>query len=274
MHANIHNIILTLGIVVLLGAFASANADPIVDGRYDPAEGYSSGHQPKFTVEKSDITVTGGAFWVHQNAATGDVSVYFSQPLTLVDNTYGDNSIGWGKGVAPSGKNHNFKDLVGSDKAQFVFTDALGGVVLDITMDYIHETSKNSGIFVCPGVTGGEGVVSVGSADSVLAWGSSLDYNFNVLGHALTRNSPQTDINYTENPNYAGWIFEVAYELRIAGGAFGTEGFGGVSIPVVHDSPNKIGKNKVYPEVYEPGTMLLICGGGIGILMRRRSPLK
>jgi len=25
-----------------------------------------------------------------------------------------------------------------------------------------------------------------------------------------------------------------------------------VTIPIVHDSPNKIGKNKVYPEIDEP----------------------
>lgn len=260
--------------IALTASVASAGVVvPVVDGRFDSNEGYTSGHRVDFAVERSDAIVSGGELWTHQDAGTGDVYVFFSQPLTLVDNTYGDNIIGWGP-AAPSGKRHNFKDLKESDKVQFVFTDGLGNVVLDVEMDYISETSEGSGIFRCLGVTGSDGRVLQGSADSMLEWGSSLDYNFNTLGFVLTEDSPATDDNYSENPDYPGWVFEVAYELRISGALFDAAGFGDVNIPIAHDSPNKIGKNKTYPdingEIPEPATLTLFGLGGLGMLLRRR----
>ena len=249
---------------------ATAWASPVVDGRYDVSEGYTIEHDVSFTVERSDITVTGGKLRMHQDAATGDVTLLFSLPLTLVDNTYGDNTIGWGKGVAPSGKNHNFKDLIGSDKCQFVFTNGLGNTVLDMTMDYFSETAKDSGIYLCQGATGSDGQVDTGSAADLIAWGSSLGYNFNTLGHVLTEHSPLTNDDYDENPLYPGWIFEVIYELKISGSAFGQSGFGDVTIPITHISPNKIGKNKTYPEIPEPATLSLLAMGLVAISTRRR----
>ena len=258
-----------LGAIVLLVISVQAVAAPVIDGRFDSSEGYTTGITLSFAVEDTTTIVHGGRLWTYQDSSTGDLSVYFMQPLTLVDNTYGANSIGWGSD-APSGKNHNFKDLIGSDKAQFVFTDGQGNIVLDIITDYFSETAKGSGVYDSMGVTGDkDSAVTVGSADDVLAWSSSLDYNFNVLNHKLIVDSPATDLNYTENPNYKGWMFEVGYELRIAGSVFGANGFGDVTIPIVHDSPNKIGKNKVYPTP-EPATMLLLAAGIPLFLKRRR----
>lgn len=269
-----HVVAAIVGIQLVLAASGPAMAAPAIDGRYDQDEGYALGRFVDLTVEGIGATVEGGELWTCVDPVTGDVSVLFSQPLTLVDNTYGDNLIGWGRNVAPSGKNHNFKDLKGSDKAQFTFTDTVGNVVLDVTMDYISETSKGSGVHACLGVTGGDGKVHTGSAGDVLEWGSSLDYNFNALGYVLTQDSPATDENYTENPGYPGWEFAVVYELRVAGGLFQTNGFGDVSIPIVHDSPNKIDRNKVFPEINsvipEPATIALLALGGVGVLTRRR----
>ncbi len=256
----------SLGASLILIAAGPAPADPIVDGRYDPSDGYTQGWPVVFAVEKAVGVVGGGELWLHEDTSTGDVYVAFIQPLVLVDNTYGANSIGWGPD-APSGKRHNFEDLLNSDRAQFVFTDGAGVTVLDVVMDYI---SQADGGYRSLGVSGGDGAVNVGAAGSVLEWGTSLDYNFNVLGYALTEDSPATDPDYTENPLFPGWVFEVTYELRISGEAFGDEGFGGVTIPLVHDSPNKIGKGKVYPEpVPEPAAAFLALGA-LAALIRRR----
>lgn len=267
-------IALALGVWIALYIPGAVSAAPIIDGRYDPAEGYTNGWSLDFSVEKSDNIVSGGQLWVHEDASTGDVSVAFVQPLTLVDNTYGDNTVGWGKGVAPSGKNHNFEDLLESDKARFVFTDADGNTVLDITLDYIAETSAGSGVYRSPGVAGSDGAVDTGSADDVKEWGSSLDYNFNTLGFVLTENSPETDALYTENPSYPGWEFAVAYELRVDADVFAAVGFGEVAVPIVHNSPNKIGKNKVWPDpgdpLPEPGAVSILALGGLTLLARRR----
>jgi len=257
--------------VVLVAA--EACGAPIVDGRFDSGEGYTSGRWLNFAVERTDTIVSGGQLWLHQDLGTGDVFLAFTQPLILVDNTYGAGSIGWGDN-APSGKNHNFKDLAGSDKAQFQFTDNAGNTVLDVTLDYMSETSKRSGTYASLGVTGGDGNVEVGSAADVLEWGTSLDYNFNTLGFVLTEDSPATDDAYTENPDFAGWVYDVIYEMRVSAGVFGDNGFGDVTIPIVHDSPNKIGKNKVYPggggTLPEPATIALLVFGGLMLIRRRK----
>ena len=263
--------VLAVGGLAAILVTAEAFGSPIMDGRFDPAEGYTSGQWLHLTVERSDAIVPDGQLWLHQNAGTGDVFVALTMPTVLVDNTYGDNSIGWGKDVAPSGKNHNFKDLLGSDKAQFTFTDGAGNIVLDVVFDYMSEVSKGSGTYASLGVTGGDGEVQTGSAASVLNWGTSLDYNFNALGFVLTQDSPETDDDYTENPDFPGWAWDVAYELQVAGSLFADNGFGGVDVPIVHISPNKIGKNKVYTETPEPATIALLAfGAGVMMLRRRR----
>jgi len=262
------------GLAAILVA-AEACGAPIIDGRFDPAEGYTVGQWLNLAVEKSDTIVPGGQLWLHQDAGTGDVSVALALPTALVDNTYGDNTIGWGKGVAPSGKNHNFEDLLGSDKAQFTFTDGAGNTVLDVVVDYMSEVSGASGTYASLGVFGKEGNVRTGSAANVLGWGTSLDHNFNALGFVLTEDSPATDAAYTENPDFPGWVWDVAYELQVTGSLFADYGFGDVTLPVLHVSPNKIGKNKVYPEtgggeIPEPATIALLAFGAGLVLLRQR----
>lgn len=258
-------------LAILCGAPASANAMPVVDGRFDPSEGYTYGVYVTLEVEDVGQHTDDGELWLYQDPLTNDLYINLIQPLTLIDNTYGKNSIGWGDD-APSGKDHKFKGLTGSDSAQFTITDGADNVVFDFELDYISSSGTAPSGYASLGVTGGDGDVYVGLADSLLAWGTSLDYNFNVLGYVLTNDSPLTDENYTENPNYPGWVFETIYEFRIDGSLFANHGFGGLSIPIKHDSPNKIGGNKVYPTVTtivipEPATLTLL---GLGALLLRR----
>lgn len=263
-------------VVVLGGLTGLANATIIIDGRFDPGEGYTQRFFVTLEVEGKggNIATDDGELWLYQDATSGDLLVNFTQPRTLVDNTYGANAIGWGKGVAPSGKNHKFKDLKGSDKAQFTITDGAENIVFDFTLDYISGSHHAPSGYASLGATDGDGKVHMGSADSLLAWSTSLDYNFNALGHVLTKDSPATDGDYTENPNFPDWVFEVTYEFQLDGRVFADNGFGGLTIPVVHDSPNKIGTNKVYPEIHgsvpEPATIVLLGLGCLTLLPRRR----
>ena len=227
------------GLLAILAA--SALAGPIVDGRFDPSEGYTAGYYLDLTVEKAGVVPNAGQLWTYQDPGSQDVFAALVFDRSLVDNTYGANSIGWGS-QAPSGKNHNFGDLVGSDKAQFRFKDGSDNVVLDFELDYL---SSSGGGYQSLGASGGDGKMHVGSASKILNYGTSLDYNFNSLGYQLTTDSPATDDNYTENPSYPGWEFSVVYEVQVDGSLFGN-GFGGVSVPIAHVSPNKIGRNKVW----------------------------
>lgn len=266
-------------LAVILGS--AAHAVPIIDGRFDPAEGYTNEFSLALNVEglsKGDPLILApdpGTLWTYVDPGTGDLSLILIQPLSLIDNTYGANAIGW-NGDAPSGKGHRFEDLVGSDKAQFTFTDGLGNVVLDIVVDYINEVQ--AGVeYRSGGVLGKDGGVATGSAFDVLEWGTSLDYNLNTLGHnTFLVDSPLSVPDYTDPASAPGWVFEVVYELKIDGDAFGGNGFGAVAIPIVHDSPNKIGKNKVYTETEDPlipetGTLAMFAAGLIGLSRKKRS---
>ncbi len=243
-----------------------ASALPIVDGMFSQYEGYTSGYNVSFVVESHDDPapiVTGGQLWLTQDATTNDMYIAFIQPLWLNDNSYGVNSIGWGAD-APSGKSHKFQDLLGSDDAQFVFTDGTGETVLDITIDYLagggEGGKKGKGKNDPTPPEDGYYLTSNNTDGSLLSAESSLTYNWNLYGETNPElfgsdsYSPEADDLYNVvDPALDGWIFEMVYEFQISGDLF-DDGFGDVSIPLAHNSPNKIDKNKTYPQIDDPIT--------------------
>jgi hypothetical protein len=237
-----------------------------------------------------DIDPTGDLYW--SQTGTDAVSGALVLPLELVDNTYGDNSVGWGKNVAPSGKNHNLSDLTHSDKAEISIVDNEGNSVFDFTSLYYPE----NGVLY-------KDEVGAGAVDSII---TSLMYNFDEYGDEKDGpfsegdkkskggkksksepNSPET--NYGSGaPDYdfpgtayglpmgssfGDWAFQVIYEFEVSGLDFSKNAFGSVKIGTIHVSKNKLGKNKVFVEEYsgggggaqvpEPITMVLI-GTGLG----------
>ncbi|HXH19687.1 MAG TPA: SdrD B-like domain-containing protein, partial [Chitinophagales bacterium] len=155
---------------------------------------------------------------------------------TFVDNTYGTNAIGWLNG-------HTFSNLVGSDHIQLALYDANGVKKLEFKQDYITASSSAPSGYDCLGVTGGEGQMILGNVSSILSATTSLDQNMNTHGYVLTSNSPATDANYTPNPSYPNWIYEVWYEANVDLSVFGSAGFGYPRIASVHASPSKTGNN-------------------------------
>jgi len=284
-----------VGVLAVLAMAAAADA-VTVDGRVEPGE-YLIGYELSFEVEDVTGIVGGGELWLHR-MANDDLVVALTLPKTLVDNSYGTTAIGWGA-AAPSGKNHNFQDLTGSDDARFGFEFVLQGpgdtTLFDVTLDYLHGlgSEKEEPPFVSGNTPGKEFVVTVGDAAHLVAASTSLAYNWDTFGDdhpeffGKDYNSPAADPDYG-NPTLPGWLYEVSYEFQIDGVVFSSVAIdlldpSFLSMPLIHASPNKIGrKHKVWPEIGppiptdapipEPVTLLSLLGGVVALVgyVRRR----
>lgn len=223
---GLNKFLLLLFFIVSLGYTQSLTAQ-------NSQQCYSSPTNPNVTAKQT---------W-SVNSTAGTVTIRTTFAKTFVDNTYGANAVGWGS------KGHKFNDLVGSDHVQLALYDANNVKKLEFSIDYISASSAAPSGYKTLGVTGGDGKMILGNSSDVLSARTSLDSNFNGYGYVLTSNSPATDPNYTPNPAYPKWIFEVWYEVTVKLSAF-SSGFGRAQISDVHASPSKTGNNT---EVVNPG---------------------
>jgi len=139
-----------------------------------------------------------------------------------------------------AGGSHTFRDLVGSDHAEIELLDAEGELVMEFWLDYLSASESAASGYAALGVSGGEGRISVGDPDWLLASTTSMDRNLNACGlSSFTTNSPETDADYTPNPAASDWDYRVSYEAWISAKAFGAAGFGSALIELVHASPSK-----------------------------------
>jgi len=182
----------------------------------------------------------------------GDVTITFRESTSINDNSYGTNVVNWPKA-------HSFSALAGSDKAQFVITNGNGDVVLDFYLDYITRTNVSASTpsgYYCLGVTGGDGRVNLGQAAWILSSETSLSRNLNSTGYCangacvvsgvnLLQNSPPTSPSNTYNvpAAFSQWEFPIRYQVKVSHLAFESAGFGGVTVPSLHNSPPKCGDN-------------------------------
>jgi hypothetical protein len=202
--------------------------------------------------------------WIVEAAENQElVHVRLTLNPAFVDNTYGANAIGWGTreepmmpGLMPGGMGekppkgpkkggHTFKDLVGSDHAEFKLYDHDAQLRLHFKLDYLSEADAPSG-YASLGVVGGEGKMLLGVASDVVAASSSLDRNLNACGMGgYLEDSPATDENYTPLPAAKLWDYRVVYDVWVKQAAFGAAGFGSGVVDFVHASPSKLGENSV-----------------------------
>ena len=173
---------------------------------------------------------------------SGDVKVVLEYSKDFNDNTYDDshngNTIGW------PGGNHKFSHLAKSDKAEFEVFDGNNNSVIHFDLDYLESGQSSYPSNYGPRI---EKLYSGNSSD-IVNFNSSLSKNFNDYNYVLTHSSPATDSNYTQNPNYPNWNFNMVYEFTISANAFNGNGFGGVDVVSLHNSPSKLNfDNKVFP---------------------------
>lgn len=274
-------------------AESATDADVQVVCFYGPEE-----PQVPAAVIEQVVEVVGNAEWVHLRLTLNP---------NFVDNTYGDNAIGWstrgaddapeppapleapdagapppvpplpeatdggvaagprgrpGPGAPPDrerpeppapgerpglgGRGHTFRDLLRSDHAEIQLLDAAGDVAMHFRIDYVSESADAPSGFASLGVSGGDGDLSIGEPEWVLATTTSIDRNLNACGLAsFTESSPATDDAYTPAPDASDWDYRVAYEIWVATEAFGAAGFGSALIENVHASPSKLADDTV-----------------------------
>jgi hypothetical protein len=199
-------------------------------------------------VSNSNPSITAGLL-ITQVLPNGNVKVDYRQSRGLNDNVYGTPAPadGWA--------HHNFSDLTGSDKAEFRFTDGTGKTVLDFYSDYISAASSSvtpMGTISYPsgygslGPNGGDGSMVLGSKSNVLWWSSTLTSNLN-SGLNGGFPSPYLLNSPTPEASFPNWDYVDGYSVIVSSNAFGAAGFGGVTIPFVHNSPAKTGNNQVSP---------------------------
>jgi hypothetical protein len=170
-----------------------------------------------------------GTLWIYLTG--GNVRVIYRQSTSIVDNTYGTNAVGWGS------MGHKFDDLVGSDQCLFQFFDAKTNTVLEFACDYVSQSSTFPSDYGTLGPFGGDGSMIVGASSSILKTNTTIttDLNQSAAYYGYTVNSPAPS-----DPNYAGWDVVDGYDITVSGAVFSSNGFGGVAIPYVHNSPSKI----------------------------------
>ena len=193
--------------------------------------------------------------WIVETSNEDDDLLHVRLTLNpaFVDNTYGANAIGWDE-RAPKGRPkadpakkapkaaHSFKDLVGSDHAEFKLTDADGALVLHFKQDYISPTTDAPSGYASLGVDGGDGRMLGGDPAALFAFSTSLERNLNACGlDTFVVDSPATDNVYTPAPGAEAWDYRVVYDVWVHAAAFGDAGFGKASVDFVHASPSKQG---------------------------------
>lgn len=174
--------------------------------------------------------------WVYNGDGTVTIRATISKSFT--DNSYGVNSLGWPS--KPRG--HRFGDLVGSDNLNIALYDNSNSKVMEFQVDYLTASSNVSSGYETLCVTGGDGIMITGNVSDVLGCRTSLSENFNTYGYVLTQDSPETDENYTPNPEYPNWDWDVWYEVTLKTAPF--ESGGGIKEPIIsdiHSSPSKKG---------------------------------
>jgi hypothetical protein len=296
---------LLLASASLVALTSAAMADPLLDG--EDLSGFNTNDiVPLINNKNNTSTGISDNLYLTTNAA-GDVFFSVNQPEGLNNNSYGTTSTcGATCGSDPAynwSGGHKLSDLLGSDQVDMTFYNKDGSTAFTFNFDYSSTDSKGN-------------VITCGDLTSAACGGSMSDGSYTAnskcttgtgTGNCLTQYATSLSYNCKNNSSFCGtngnsptptqnaalatkWVNQIIYQGEISHLAF-TNGFGGVSIDLQHDSPAEDGFDQtngckagsggtgvngtcgLNPQpVPEPGTLSLIGGGlfGLGFLRRFR----
>jgi len=240
------------------------------------AEGYTSEYDVSFITEDKK-TGDGGKLYLSKTSvgSASTLNIGFIAPLNICDNTFGDNrSPGW----TDIGKNHNLKDLEGSDDWQMKREPPNDDDKW--ILEYVDDTYSGSvKEFSVAGLT-------LGEFQSSLGW----NYDYDPLNDSTypyrtyfdNENSPALTVNGPFDYSFPGadnWIAEIMYEFQLQWDntvtTFGESDFVSklfksetkpkgkhdekleiVNGSVFHMSPNMLGAHKVFVEDVVPSNVI------------------
>jgi hypothetical protein len=312
-----------LATVALMALSTAAMADPLIDG--ESTAGFSTDDTLTMynTMNNQQVTSSYSSNLYLNSDSNGDISFSLNLPEDYGNNGYGTtsqcgSSFGGSCGTDPAynwAKEATLEDRLGSDGATFTFYDSKGNDVLSFFFDYASwngTMGKGSNTYTAIGTCGdlvgsacgysneNDAKLTTGTASWLNKYATSLSYDFTSAGGgSLTNNANGGNSPKPGDSNASTWINQLIYQGEISKAAFGSNGFGGVSVDLVHVSPSENGIDQEYAlcangtgvkvvnpntgqlqatcglnpqmtQAPEPGTLSLLGGGLLGLGFFRR----
>ncbi|QDU33594.1 PEP-CTERM motif protein [Poriferisphaera corsica] len=254
-------------ILASCGMATFTSASMTVDGIITAADGYTYNQEMSFTYKNKgkgkdadEHIVAPETAWFRHKVNTSGIQVALTLPTGYVDNSYGDNSVGWDK-------NHKLTELSGSDKAYFLIRDKNNhDNNIFLKVDYlarkleIEDKGKDAGKLKKneykdeskAKINGGKEIKAdekdANKLDpfwSEFSRSSSMEWNMNNFmldgsgglisgSESLVTDSPDTvsDSSYdlVDPSSYSDWRFDVTYEFSLTAAALAGAGITEVEI--------------------------------------------